>query len=152
MEEMSEWDGSRDMGGPSFTKNVKVATCAFAMLICAHVFVLKQLLENLPPGTDTIVAQQQWVLVQVLPPCLHFNKKDDMFTLLIRSLYLADTDVMLDLSHTMLGGLSHLARVHSLFVVVDEAQVAAEYLDKLFYFFTTGTNMCLVLYVFYRFL
>ena len=43
-----------------------------------------------------------------------------MFALLIRSLHLADTDVMLDLSHTMLGGLSHLAGVHGLFVVVDE--------------------------------
>lgn len=55
-----------------------------------------------------------------------------MFALLIRSLRPADTDVMLDLSHTMLGGLSDLARVNCLFAVVDEAQVAAEYLDKSF--------------------
>lgn len=53
---MSEWDGSKDMGSPDFTKNVKVASCAFAMLICACVFVLKQLLENLPPGTDAMIA------------------------------------------------------------------------------------------------
>ena len=149
---MSEWDGSKDMGGPDSTKNVKVATRAFAMLICARVFVLKQLLENLPPGTDATVARRRWVLVQVLPPYLRFNKKDDMFALLVRSLRPADTDVMLDLSRTMLGGLSNLARVDSLFAVVDEAQVAAEYLDKSFRSVTTGTDMRPVLHAFYRFL
>ncbi|KAF8241170.1 hypothetical protein L208DRAFT_1464244, partial [Tricholoma matsutake] len=152
MEEMSEWDGSKDMGSPDFTKNVKVASHAFVMLICGHVFVLKQLLENLPPGTDATIARRRWVLLQVLPPYPLFNMKDDMLALLIRSLRPADTDVMLDLSCTMLGGLSDLARVNCLFAMVDEAQVAAEYLDKSFCSLTTGTDMRPFLHVFYRFL
>jgi hypothetical protein len=98
----------------------------------------------------------QWVLVQVLPPSLQFDD-DDMFTLLIRSLCPADTDVMLGLACPMLNGLSDIAGVEifgpdCLFTVVDKAQVAAEYLKESFCSFTTGIVMHLVLHAFYRFL
>jgi hypothetical protein len=151
MESMSEWDKSSGMSRPDVTKNVKVATRAFAMLICARVFVLKHLLENLPPGTDAMVARRRWVLVQVLPPSLHFDD-DDMFSL-VRSLRPADTNVMLDLARTMLEGLSGIAGVEifgsdRLFAVVDEAQVAAEYLEESFRSFTTGIDMRPVLHAF----
>jgi hypothetical protein len=51
-------------------------------------------------------------------------------------------------------GLDPWVFTHRLPIVntINEAQVAAEYLDKSFHFFTAGTDMHLVLHAFYRFL
>jgi hypothetical protein len=55
MESMSQWDESSKA---DITKNVKMANRAFAMLICAGVFVLSHLLKKLPIGTDAMVARR----------------------------------------------------------------------------------------------
>ncbi len=78
---MSKCDG--DKNGQN-AKNVDVANCAFAMLICARVFVLEHLLERLPPNTDDMVARRRWILAQVIPP---FDEVD-MFTIIIASVVL----------------------------------------------------------------
>ena len=58
IESMSQWDESIGTGEADIAKNVKVAHHAFAMLICARVFVLSHLLKKLPIGTDVMVARQ----------------------------------------------------------------------------------------------
>ena len=57
MESMSKWDNGTGMSETIITKNVAVANCVFAMLICARVFVLKNLLKELPKDVDVMVAQ-----------------------------------------------------------------------------------------------
>jgi hypothetical protein len=146
MKSMSRRDGT---GEADITKNVAVADRAFAMLICARVFVLKHLLKNLPINTDATEARRRWVLAQVLPPSLQYDK-DDLFTVVVRSLRSADTTDMLKLARTMLRGMAHI--VGGLFAVVDEAQVAAVYLKDSFRSLTTGTDMRPVLHAFYGFL
>ena len=58
---------------------------------------------------------------------------------------------MLDLAGTMLQGMARLGR-KQLFVVVDEAQVAAEYLCDYFRSISSGTDMRPVLHAFHKFL
>ena len=134
MTTMSKWD---DKSGQNTTKNDDVANRAFAMLICARVFVLKQLLERLPPNTDNVVARRRWIFAQVIPPFAPFEEVD-MFTQIIQSLRGAVEKDTLHLARTMLRGMN---RMQKLFVVVDEAQVAAEYLSDYFRSFTAGTDM-----------
>ena len=145
MESMSDWDGEAD--------NVEVAHRAFAMLICARVFVLKSLLEKLPSGTDPETARRRWVLAQVLPP---FHRSKDIFTTVLDSLraaFKADliphTDSMLNSLIDRLGSKFFPGR---LFAVVDEAQVAAEYLNESFRSVTSGSEKRPVLHPLYSFL
>jgi hypothetical protein len=139
MKSMSKWDGTREAG---ITKNIDVADRAFAMLICARVFVLKYLLKNLPINTDATVPRRRWVLAQVLPPSLQYDK-DDLFTVVVNSLRSAGTTDMLHLARTMLREMEHIVgnEQRKFFAVVDEAQVAAVYLEDSFRSFTTGTDM-----------
>ncbi|KAM6495008.1 hypothetical protein JOM56_009631 [Amanita muscaria] len=148
---MSKWDGDKNGQNniKNNTKNVDVANRAFAMLICARVFVLKHLLEHLPLDTDNMVARRRWILAQVMPPSLQFQE-DDMFTTIITSLRGAEEKDMLRLAGTMLRDMTSIKK--RLFVVVDEAQVAAEYLSDYFRSFTTGTDMRPVLHAFHTFL
>jgi hypothetical protein len=81
---MSKWDKSSGMGEADITENVEVAERAFAMLICARVFVLAHLLKKLPIGVDVMAARRRWVLVQVLPPFLTYE--GDIFALVVNSL------------------------------------------------------------------
>jgi hypothetical protein len=71
MSSMSTWDRSTG-------HNVDAAHRAFAMLICARIFVLKCLLEKIPPGTSVLTARRRWVLLQVIPP---FDGIEDIFVL-----------------------------------------------------------------------
>ncbi|KAM6498411.1 hypothetical protein JOM56_006359 [Amanita muscaria] len=151
MMSMSKWDNAKG------ADNAKVAERAFAMLICARVFVLKCLLTNLPAGTDAVVARKRWVLAQVLPPALPFSKYD-IFAAIVNRLRSADTVDMLNLASTMLletaekVGDQIFSKTTPLFAVVDEAQVAAVYLDDYFRSITTGTDMRPVLHPLFGFL
>jgi hypothetical protein len=145
MESMSNWDGNAD--------NVDVAHRAFAMLICARVFVLKSLLEKLPSGTDAETARRRWVLAQVLPP---FHRTHDIFVIVLDSLRAAYKADLIHFTLSMLDSL--INRFGSkffpgrLFAVVDEAQVAAEYLNESFRSITSGSEKRPVLHPFYNFL
>lgn len=155
MENMSNWDGGSDMGEANSTKNVEVANRAFQMLICARIFVLKELIKKLPKGTDPMVARRRWVLVQALPPSL--SPEGEIFNVVITSLRAADTMIMRTLICSMLSEIKNIAGKtifpnKPLFTVVDEVQVAAQYLEISFRSSTTGTDMRPVLHAFHRFL
>jgi hypothetical protein len=153
MKDMSNWDPGCNMDKADSTKNVEVANRAFQMLICARIFILKKLFKNLPRDTDPMVARRRWVLVQVLPPSF---RRGDIFDAVIRSLRNADTEVMHSLVDDMLSEMENLVgkAIFSnkpLFAVVDEAQVAAQYLPNSFRS-SSGTDMRPVLHAFHRFL
>jgi len=153
MESMSNWDRSTE-GTANPDNNVDVALRAFAMLICARVFVLKCLLEKLPLGTDAVTARRRWVLVQVMPP---FYRTDDIFVTVLQSLRAADKTDMIDHTKSMLNEMTDIVGkdifpTERLFAVVDEAQVAAEYLNESFCSTTTGIDKRPVLHPFYSFL
>ena len=129
---MNNWD-SRSPGDPDSTKSVNVANRAFTMLICARIFVLTQLLQNLPSGANGIQARKRWVLIQALPP---FDEvRGDIFSAVLRSLRAADTSSMHLHTVTMLERIrrtvgNEIFPKAQFFTVVDEAQVAAEYLTN----------------------
>ena len=141
-------------------KNGVAADRVFAMLLCARVFVLKQLVQRLPVNTDAKVARRRWVLAQVLPPRLNLdispkNPSDDLFTRVLRALRQADTDMMLDiifstLHETMTERRDLFPEGTPLFVVIDEAQVAADDLRDYFRS-SSGTNLRPILREMYRF-
>jgi len=151
---MNNWD-SRSPGDPDSTKSVNVANRAFTMLICARIFVLTQLLQNLPSGANGIQARKRWVLIQALPP---FDEvRGDIFSAVLRSLRAADTSSMHLHTVTMLERIrrtvgNEIFPKAQFFTVVDEAQVAAEYLTNSFRSFTTGIDKRPVLHAFYTFL
>jgi hypothetical protein len=153
MKSMSKGDKGTDTCDADITKNVEVADRAFAMLICARVFVPKHLLKNLPINTDTMVARRRWVLVQVVPPFLRYHK-DDLFSIIVNSLRAAGAADMLNLAGATLQEMAHIVGKEELmlFAVIDEAQVAAVYLNDFFHSLTTDTDMRPVLHAFYGFL
>ena len=153
MESMSNWDQSTG-GAANSNHNVDVAHRAFAMLICARVFVLKCLLEKLPSGTDAVTARRRWVLVQVMPPS---NGTDDIFVNVLQILRAADKGDMIECTKSMLTGMTKMVGPNifpkwRLFVVVDEVQFAAEYLNGSFRSAVTGTDKRPALHPFYSFL
>jgi hypothetical protein len=160
MKSMSKWDKGTGTSEADITKNVDVTNRAFAMLICARVFVLRQLLKQLPlkklpTDADAMAARRRWVLVQVLPPSLAF--KGDIFAVVVKSLRSATCDAMLNLARSMLQDITQIVGddifpQKLLFAVIDEAQVAAVYLKDSFRSFTTGIDMRPVLHAFYSFL
>ena len=145
MEDTSNWKESAN--------KVDLAHRVFAMLICARVFVLKCLLDLLPADTSAETARRRWVLAQVMPP-ISFDK--DLFVLVLNSLraaYKTDlaafTDFILDELATR-----HEKNFHprKLFAVVDETQVATEYLNESFCSLTSASEKRPVLHPFYNYL
>ena len=132
----------------SCTQNRDAAHRAFAMLICARVFVLKCLLVKLPPDTDMETARRRWVLVQAMPP---IDIATDIFAAVLKSLRAAVKTDLLDFTESMLKNMGILEPNVLPFVVVDEAQVAAEYLNESFRA-TAGIDSRPVLQPFYSFL
>ena len=63
------------------------------MLLCARVFVFKQLLNRIPLQTDVKTARRRWVLLQSLSGRYEFG--NDIFVEVLMSLRRADTDIKL---------------------------------------------------------
>ena len=157
MTEMSSWDEciekTDDVVNPVKTN---VARRAFEMLICARLFVLKHLLEKLPPGTDAKTARRRWVLIQAMPPSIRYPS--DIFSIVLESLRCANSRDMADLIKSMLADMTKIIGEsifplnQQFFAVIDEAQVAAEYMNESFRSLTTGIDARPVLHPFYRFL
>ncbi|KAF8338350.1 hypothetical protein F5887DRAFT_1137571 [Amanita rubescens] len=126
---------------PDLASNGPVARRAFEMLLCARIFILKQLVQRLPVNTDVTVARRRWVFAQVLPPHLEHDDKD-LFVKVLRSIRHATTDIMRDITRSSMRNIEkYLFSMESdtrLFVVIDEAQVAAEYLN--FFRSASGTE------------
>jgi hypothetical protein len=93
LQKMSTWDGA---GIERLQKNADAADRVFAMLLCARVFVLKQLLDCISPLTDVVTARRRWVLVQSMPPRLGILPADDLFVEVVRILRAAETEDLLD--------------------------------------------------------
>jgi len=158
MMDMSGWD-QRTLATDGVIdpdRNVNVARRTFEMLICARLFILKQLLEKLPPGTDAKTARRRWVLVQATPPS--FRYPTDIFATVLASLRAADSMDMNDLCKSMLADMTKIMGEATFpsnlqfYAVIDDVQVAAEYMKDSFRPLTTGTNRRPVLRPFYRFL
>jgi len=92
LESMNTW---RQSTAPS-DKNADAAHRVFAMLLCARVFILKQLVQSIPVNTGATVARRRWILAQALPPRL-LLEGDDIFVKVLRGLRCADTKIMLDI-------------------------------------------------------
>ncbi|KAF8512021.1 hypothetical protein BU17DRAFT_96670 [Hysterangium stoloniferum] len=115
-----------------------------AMLLCSRIFILKQFVQHIPVNTDATLAWRRWVLAQVLPPHLDFWG-DNLFIRVLRALQPADMQIMRDIIASTLSELKTKrkdlfpdGRDTSLFVVIDEVQVAVDHLKE---YTNTGTDM-----------
>jgi hypothetical protein len=139
LQTMSTWsDKSQDL-----SNNTSPAQRIFAMLLCARFFIFKQLVQHFPVNTKVTDARRRWVFAQVLPPRLSDDGKD-LFVKVLQGLQGAETRIMLDIIRSSLRdirtGRKDLFAMESktpLFVVIDDAQVAAERLK----FFCSGSGI-----------
>jgi hypothetical protein len=129
----------------------------FAMLLCARIFIFRRFMQQIPSSAGVTTARRRWVLAQVLPPRLN-HEDDDLFVKVLRSLRHADTEIMLKMARGTLREITAKRRdffpagateTLRLFVVIDEAQVAADHLSAYFRP-TTGTDLRPVLREMYR--
>ena len=155
LQSMSTWNKGKSAG--DILKNSQAADRTFTMLLCARIFILKQFVESLPLLTDATTARRRWVLAQVLPPRLDFTRSD-LFAIMFKSLRNASVDAMGQIIRSMLQFVTTKRRdlfpegpETKLFVVIDEAQVAADHLKEYFRS-TTATDMRPILHELYRFL
>jgi len=141
MQNMSAWRTREANSGNA----AAAANRAFAMLLCARIFVLKQFVRYLPDNTDPMVARRRWVLLQVLPPSLGPSEWD-LFGRVLQSVRAGRTEIMrlfyadtVTTLTTTRPDLFPLGRATPIFVVIDEAQVAADHLK----FFPSNTGNAL---------
>ncbi|KAM6500713.1 hypothetical protein JOM56_003727 [Amanita muscaria] len=137
LQTMSDWRTSSS----DLSNNDSVAHRAFTMLLCARVFILKQLVQHFPDNTKITDARLRWVLAQVLPP--RFRLEDeDLFVKVLQVIRGAETGPMLDIIRDSLSNIitkrPDLFPNAPLIVVIDEAQMAAEYLN--FFRSASGTE------------
>ena len=135
LQSMSSWHTDPP---DSFNNGTAAARRAFAMLLCARLFILKQLVQR--------YARRRWVLAQVLPPCL--KQSEDLFVTVLRALRNADTDVMFHIAGDLRRDIMNRTNLFpqglkTPLFVIDEAQVAAEYLK--FFPSTSGKEWRLIL-------
>lgn len=114
-------------------RNILAARRVYSQLLCARVFVLKTLLEKIPFGTTADSARRRWVLLQILPPFI----QEDLFVTVLRAIRGGVTDILQNITSTMLNGLAKkcpnlFPRPTGLFAVVDEAQEAVKHLQSYF--------------------
>ena len=137
--ESSAWDKT----GRNIQQNAGAADRVFTMLLCARIFVLKRLLDRVPLQTDVKAvkaARRRWVLLQIFPPC--WESGHDIFVEVFKSIRFADVDIMQQFIQTtindLFGRMDILLEEGSnsvkapLFLVIDEAQVAADQFNGYF--------------------
>ncbi|KAF8510406.1 hypothetical protein BU17DRAFT_98110 [Hysterangium stoloniferum] len=153
LEDMSTW---KTGGSDEHKNNAKAAHRIFAMLLFVRIFVLKELVKRLPLNIDPMVARRRWVLVQVLPPRSE-RMDEDLFAKILGAIRRADTNIMVDLINstneefmTKRKDLFSAGINTPLFVVIDEAQVAADHLKGCFRS-STGPDLRPILHEMYRF-
>ncbi|KAF8510678.1 hypothetical protein BU17DRAFT_97886 [Hysterangium stoloniferum] len=137
-------------------ENATAAHRVFAMLLCARVLILKQFVQHVPVNTGATLARRRWVLAQVLPPSLNFQNKD-LFVRVLWTLRSADPEIMDSIMtstlHELTTNRNDLFPEGSrtrLFVVIDEAQVAADNMKEYFRS-DTGTDMRPILREMYKY-
>ena len=152
MQAMSTWVPKPNL--ERIQKNVYTADWVFAMLLCAHFFVLKKYVDCIPKGTSASATRRRWVLLQALPPAPTFG--NDIFVEIVERLRNTDRDHLLAVAkETCLDTIAKRKDLFSneeLFVVLDEAQVAALLLERHFPPTSNSEVLHSVLHDFYRFL
>lgn len=133
LQEMGTWNADSD----TIKRNAAAAADrVFAMILCARIFILNQLLNHTPSETDVRAVRKRWVLLQIMPAHRRFH--DDIFVEVLRSLRYADTDTMRELFQDTVSQFTSnrkdLFPVEDLsggpfFLVIDEAQVTANQLN-----------------------
>ena len=147
----STWNKGESSRRNSF-QNSRAADRACTMLLCARFFILRRLVLHLPVNTDAMVARRRWVLAQVLPPRLK-TESDDLFVKLLWGLRHADIYIMEKVILSTIVFLNTRPDMISegnnttLYLVIDDAQVAAHYLED----FTTGPDLRPIFREIYRF-
>jgi hypothetical protein len=151
MQNMSAWR-TRETNPENATA---AANRAFAMLLFARIFVMKQFVQCLPVDTEPMVARRRWVLAQVLPPRLG-DIEPDLFVHLVQSVRAGRTEIMRSFYTSTITALTTtrpdlfpLRHATPIFVVIDEAQVAAD--DMKFFPSTAGNNLRPILREMYSF-
>jgi hypothetical protein len=123
---LSSW--KKGSGDEFYENNYDCAQRVFTMLLCARVFVMSKLIEKFPPETAVKDARRRWVFLQVMPPVHRFRGdmfRDVLWTL--RSANSADMEDFIKGGFTRMGSRVDLFPGHErFFVVIDEAQVAAD--------------------------
>lgn len=124
--------------GNNSNENSNAARHVFAMMYCVRMFLLKEFVNCLPQDTRAIDARRRWVLFQVLPPYLTAGL-EDVFSVLLKRLDLAKSGeletVYSDLEQKIFTrGVLPTDNMSSLpfYIVIDEAQVAADRFSKSF--------------------
>lgn len=130
---MSTWSlGNED---DDIRNNEKAADRVFSMLLCERIFVLKKLVDQLPPNDGPESVRRRWTFLQIAPARLRLDN-DDIFATLLQLLRAADTDEMLrfvrDTIRQLMISRRDLFPKSDWFVVVDEAQHVATMLNGRF--------------------
>lgn len=152
----STWDPTDQ----KFWQKRNIVNRPFAMLLCARLFIFKQLLTRIPLQTDVKTARRRWVLLQSLPG--RYSSVDIFVHIFrsLRSLLRFDIYTIKDLIYEMLGAIAvergdlfsmdQLAPLFS--VVIDEAQVAASGFKESFRSYPTETEQRPILHAMHRYL
>ena len=144
LQSMSSWRADP----PDFPSNRAAARRTFAMLLCARVVILGQVVTQFPSNTNIADACRQWGLAQVLPLCLE-GQTEDLFVTVLWALQNASTDIMLKIATDLWSGITTTRKdlfpegKRALFIVIDEAQVAANKLNC--FPSTSGNGPCPIL-------
>ena len=129
--DLSTWDPNNQ----KFRDNPTEADRAFTMLLCARVFVFKQFLDRIPLQTDARTARRRWLLLQTLPG--RILPGEDIFAEVLKALRPTCTFTMQRHILAMLTAAitEDLFPTHppSIFLVIDEAQVATCGFKKIFH-------------------
>ncbi|KAK2463898.1 hypothetical protein APHAL10511_004070 [Amanita phalloides] len=102
-------------------RNISAAHHAFTQLLCARIFILKNLLENIPSGTAAAVARRRWVFLQFSPPRVGGA---DIFVAVLRAIRGATPEVLMNIVRDTLAHLANtkldlFPSAKGLFSVVD---------------------------------
>lgn len=130
LQSMSSWHADPP---DSFSKRTAVCRI-FAMLLCARFVILAQLVKQFSANTNIADARRRWVLAQVLPPCLE-GHTEDLFVTVLRAFRNADTEIMLRIANELWHDITTTRKdlfpegKKGFFIVIDEAQVAANKLN-----------------------
>jgi hypothetical protein len=142
---MSGWNAN----GEIEDENARLADCVFSMLLLERIYVLSHFLDAISAHESQDNALRRWVFLQIMPP---FIGREDIFTLILRSIRHGDGDSMLQLARELL----ETCRKHQLFgsallyCAVDEAQEGLNFHKKMFRS-SSGAHRRPALYALYRF-
>ena len=142
---MSGWNAN----GENENENARLADCVFSMLLLERIFVLSRFLDAVSAEESQDNALRRWVFLQIMPP---FIGREDIFTVILRSIRHGNGDSMVQLARELLEKCREhqLFRSALLYCAVDEAQEGLKFHEDMFRS-TSGAHRRPALYALYRF-